>query len=292
MSKIQIEEIESLTTNTNLKVIPNGTGVLEVSGDTDGALQLDDVQVKAPPSSAAQDYTLTIPTANVTADKFVKVDSLTGSGSTAVGQLEYQSIATPSASPIDGVNFTSGTVPSARYSLGASNGGTVKLIQSVDLTGSTSTSQINFTSLEEDTHYRLIGKNVRISNTSLNFQFFDGMGNQIYNSIFYHGWYGNYNNHDSGQSTSYFNYYTQYNQNGMCFTADIVTGVNTAATYQQRAHMHIWGHSNTQKESRSEYYVTFNESLGQKRIYSLRMYPASGSFANDTKLLLYKIQES
>tara|TARA_B100000886_G_scaffold196474_1_gene135415 strand:- start:2193 stop:3068 length:876 start_codon:yes stop_codon:yes gene_type:complete len=291
MSKIQIEEIESLTTNTNLKVIPNGTGVLEVSGDTDGALQLDDVKVKAPPSSAAQDYTLTIPTANVTADKFIKVDSITGSGSTAVGQLEYESIATPSASPIDGVNFTSGTVPSARYSLGASNGGGVKLIQSVDLTG-TSTSAINFTSLDENAHYRLIGKSVRINNTSLNFHFFDGMGNQIYSSIFYHGWYGNYNNHNSGQSTSNFSYYTQYNQNGMCFTADIVTGVNTSATYQQRAHMHIWGHSNTQKESRSEYYVTFNESLGQKRIYGLSMYPASGSFDSDTKVMLYKIQES
>jgi len=291
MSKIQIEEIESLTTNTNLKVIPNGTGVLEVSGDTDGALLLDAVKVKAPPSSAAQDYTLTIPTTNVTADKFVKVDSITGSGSTAVGQLEYQSIATPSASPIDAVNFTSGTVPSARYSLGASNGGGVKLIQSVDLTGTT-TSAINFTSLEENTHYRLIGKSVRFNFNTLNFHFLDGMGNQIYNSIFYHGWYGNWNNHDSGQSTSTFNYYTQYNQYGMCFTADIVTGVNSSATYQQRAHMHIWGHSNTQKESRSEYYVTFNESLGQKRIYGLSMYPASGSFDSDTKVMLYKIQES
>lgn len=291
MSKIQIEEIESLTTNTNLKVIPNGTGVLEVSGDADGALQLDDVKVKAPPSSAAQDYTLTIPTTNVTADKFVKVDSITGSGSTAVGQLEYQSIATPSASPIDAVNFTSGTVPSARYSLGASNGGGVQLIQSVDLTG-TSTSTINFTSLEENTHYRLIGKNVRMSSTSLNFHFLNGMGNQIYSSIYYHGWYGNWNNHTSGQSNSHFNYYTQYSQNGMCFTADILTGVNTSATYQQQAHMHIWGHSHLYQESFSHYYVTFNESLGQQRIYGLVMGPASGTFNSNTQVLLYKIQES
>ena len=78
----------------------------------------------------------------------------------------------------------------------------------------------------------------------------------------------------------------------MCFTADIVTGTKSMATYQQQAHMHIWGHSNSQQESRAEYYVTFNENLGQKRIYGLSMYPASGSFDSDTKVMLYKIQES
>ena len=38
MSKIQIEQIDSLTTNGNLKVTPNGTGIVEVSGDDDLSL--------------------------------------------------------------------------------------------------------------------------------------------------------------------------------------------------------------------------------------------------------------
>ena len=129
MSKIQIEEVESLTTNGNLQITPNGTGVLKVSGDTDATLQLDDVKVKAPASSAAQDYTLTLPTNNIAADRYLEVDSITGSGSTAVGQSTFTSIATPSASPLNGANFTSGQVPAARYSIPGSSGAGFKLIQ-------------------------------------------------------------------------------------------------------------------------------------------------------------------
>ena len=77
MSKVIVDEIQTDTTNGNVRVIPNGTGALEVKGDgssNDGALQLNchanthGVKLKSPAHSAGQSYTtvsythLTLPT--------------------------------------------------------------------------------------------------------------------------------------------------------------------------------------------------------------------------------------
>ncbi len=47
------------------------------------------VKIASPAHSAGQSYTLTLPTGNVTADKFLKVASVSGSGTTATGQLSF-----------------------------------------------------------------------------------------------------------------------------------------------------------------------------------------------------------
>jgi len=70
---------------------------LQIKGDgsTDGTLQLNcrvnshGIKLASPPHSAGQSYTLTFPTGNVTADKFLKVASVSGSGTTGIGQLSF-----------------------------------------------------------------------------------------------------------------------------------------------------------------------------------------------------------
>ena len=70
---------------------------LQIKGDgtTAGALQLNceqnshGIKLQSPAHSSSQSYTLKFPTGNVTADKFLKVASVSGSGTTGVGQLSF-----------------------------------------------------------------------------------------------------------------------------------------------------------------------------------------------------------
>jgi len=48
--------------------------------------------LQSPPHSSGQSYTLKFPTGNVTADRFLKVDSVSGSGATGVGQLSFAEV--------------------------------------------------------------------------------------------------------------------------------------------------------------------------------------------------------
>ena len=87
-------------TVTNAKtnfVSTSSSAGLDIKGDgtTDGTLRLlcsqgtHGVKIASPAHSAGQSYTLTLPTGNVTADKFLKVASVSGSGTTATGQLSF-----------------------------------------------------------------------------------------------------------------------------------------------------------------------------------------------------------
>ena len=72
---------------------------LQIKGDgtTDGTLQLNcsqnshGIKLASPAHSAGQSYTLKFPTGNLTAGNVLKINSITGSGATAVGQLEAPS---------------------------------------------------------------------------------------------------------------------------------------------------------------------------------------------------------
>ena len=72
-----------------------GLEVKGTSGQTEGYLQLNcaenshGVKLKSPAHSAGQSYTLILPDNQIAADKVLKVKSISGSGATAVGQLEY-----------------------------------------------------------------------------------------------------------------------------------------------------------------------------------------------------------
>ena len=93
---VQAFEITTATTNGNIKLTANGTGFVEVKGNTNaGTIQLNcesnshGVKLQSPAHSAAQSYTLILPDNQVAASKFLKVKSISGSGATAIGQLEY-----------------------------------------------------------------------------------------------------------------------------------------------------------------------------------------------------------
>ena len=95
---VQAREINTSTSNGNIKLNPNGSGAVEVKGDgssNDGKLQLNcsqnshGVKLQSPAHSAGQSYTMILTDNQIAADKFLKVKSITGSGATAVGQLEY-----------------------------------------------------------------------------------------------------------------------------------------------------------------------------------------------------------
>ncbi len=94
---------DSTVTNakTNFASSSSSAG-LQIKGDgtssgTSGTLQLNcsqnshGVKIASPAHSAGQSYTLTLPTGNLTAGNVLKINSITGSGTTAVGQLEAPS---------------------------------------------------------------------------------------------------------------------------------------------------------------------------------------------------------
>mgnify|MGYP003327579338 CR=1 FL=1 len=87
-------------TVTNAKtdfVSTSSAAGLSIKGDgtTDGTLQLNcsqnshGVKISSPAHSAGQSYELILPTGNVTADKVLKVASVSGSGTTGIGQLSF-----------------------------------------------------------------------------------------------------------------------------------------------------------------------------------------------------------
>ena len=89
---------DSTVTNAKTNFVSTSSAAgLQIKGDgtTDGTLQLNcsqnshGVKIASPAHSAGQSYTLTLPTGNVTADKFLKVASVSGSGTTGIGQLSF-----------------------------------------------------------------------------------------------------------------------------------------------------------------------------------------------------------
>ncbi|MDB3885991.1 hypothetical protein N9308_03090 [Candidatus Pelagibacter sp.] len=85
--------------NGAITATPNGTGEVVVGGNTNpGTLVLNcesnshGIKLQSPAHSSGQSYTLKFPTGNVTADRFLKVASVSGSGTTGVGQLSFSEV--------------------------------------------------------------------------------------------------------------------------------------------------------------------------------------------------------
>ena len=85
--------------NGAITATPNGTGTVVVGGNTNpGTLVLNcesnshGIKLQSPAHSSSQSYTIKFPTGNITADRFLKVESVTGSGTTGVGQLSFAEV--------------------------------------------------------------------------------------------------------------------------------------------------------------------------------------------------------
>jgi len=131
---VQANEINTSTTNGNIKLNPNGTGVVEIKGDgssADGTLQLNcsqnshGVKIKSPAHSAGASYTLTLPV-NVVNGQFLKTDTN--------GVLSWAAV---DLTALSASNLTSGTVPDARFpaTLPAASGTNLTNLPSGNLTG-------------------------------------------------------------------------------------------------------------------------------------------------------------
>ena len=96
---VQASEIVTSTTNGNIKLTPDGTGFLEIKGNTNpGTLQLNcennshGVKIKGPAHSAAASYTLTLPDTDGSANEFLKTDgsgNLSWGDTTSTGDFKY-----------------------------------------------------------------------------------------------------------------------------------------------------------------------------------------------------------
>tara|TARA_B100001564_G_C20662163_1_gene682082 strand:- start:203 stop:1117 length:915 start_codon:yes stop_codon:yes gene_type:complete len=241
MSKIKVNEIES--SSSNVKLSPKGTGLVKVkaAGGADGTLQLTSgggthaVKIKSPPHSAGQSHTMILPDNNAVVDGHLHVKSVTGSGATAVGQLEFKTFATVDTSNMATSSFTTGQVPSSALPAQTpSQGAALKLISNSVVTGS-AVDYIEFTGLAENNHYFIVGKKL-IPSTTLNnpyLNFRDQYGNVL--AIHYREDYG-YST--SGTNTTYYNrnqIYLEYkdkstywtNQTGV-FMMDLSIGTTNA----------------------------------------------------------------
>ena len=91
--------VDSAITKNKLNLISESSSAgLTVKGDgssVEGSIVLNcaanshGVKISSPAHSAGQSYELILPTGNVTADKFLKVASVSGSGATGIGQLSF-----------------------------------------------------------------------------------------------------------------------------------------------------------------------------------------------------------
>ncbi len=131
---VQANEINTSTTNGNIKLNPNGTGVVEIKGDgssADGTLQLNcsqnshGVKIKSPAHSAGASYTLTLPV-NVVNGQFLKTDTN--------GVLSWAAV---DLTALSASNLTSGTVPDARFpaTLPAASAANLTSIPAANITG-------------------------------------------------------------------------------------------------------------------------------------------------------------
>jgi len=108
--------VDSAITKGKLDLIStSGSPGLTVKGDgssENGTIQLNcsqnshGVKISSPAHSAGQSYELILPTGNVTADKFLKVASVSGSGTTGIGQLSF---ADAGGGSLVHINTSSGT---------------------------------------------------------------------------------------------------------------------------------------------------------------------------------------
>jgi len=139
---VQATEINTTTSNGNIKLNPNGTGCVEAMGDgttsgTTGAIQLNcsnnnhGVKIQSPAHSAGATYTLTLPTATGAANSLI-----TTNGSGVLSFTNNPTLTTPVVTTLDMAGAIQELVYTANvtgtYTLSAGNG----TIQNITLTGS------------------------------------------------------------------------------------------------------------------------------------------------------------
>ena len=109
---------DATVTNAKTNFVSTSSAAgLSIKGDgtTDGTVQLNcsqnshGVKIASPAHSAGQSYTIKLPTENIAADKIMKVASITGSGTSAVGQMSFVDEPSGGMTLLNSTTISSGT---------------------------------------------------------------------------------------------------------------------------------------------------------------------------------------
>ena len=312
MSKLNVNELEANGTNSNLKVVSKDTtGTCEITGaDNDGTLQLNcsaqshGVKLKAPADSAGQNYTLALPDNQIAANKLLKIKSITGSGTTAEGQLEFVDTPPTAYTNLDAANITSGTLSSSRLAgFAPSNGASLQLISHQQLTSGQTAATIDFTGLEDNAVYFIKAKDVKLShntNTGIYVKFLDSTGS-----------------HTAGVGANYQTVTVDKigHDNSIVYNHSVNYGVMARERWGQTnrfrfngylmvsaGYVFYWSEGMSTDRVNSDVYaygqpfrMTMNlrSNLGNYRVHGIRFEAPSGiaTFADPTEISLYKYAE-
>ena len=299
MSKLNVNEIEANSTNTNVKVVPKGANATcEIKGTDDATLQLNcsaqshGVKLKAPNSTAAQNYTMILPDNQIAASKLFKVKSTTGTGASAVGQLEFADQPSQDITSLSASNLTSGTIPPARMpTVPASTGTSLELVN-IYTTGPAAVSYMTIFINDQNAVYKLIGRNIQLSSASTFEMFFQNLnGNNITSNI---EWTRSYHNNTSTSGAVYLqnsNYYVMplstYSESSYSFIADFCP--KAGQTFMM---MEGYSPGTSGVGARHQQWITmYNSAQGINRI-KFAPATASATIQANSQFLLYKYRES
>lgn len=299
MAKLNVNEVEANGTNSNVKVVAKGAnGACEVKGGSnDAILQLNcsaqshGVKLQSPNDAAGQNYTMILPDNQIAANKFLKVKNISGSGVTAVGQLEYADAPTTTVTNMDASNLTSGTLPGARFSaLSATDGAGLVLISKSTVSTDNTITTIDF-DLEDNSLYRLVGKNITLSanNDHIKFEWLDSNNQAQTNIINSNYRYGSPYKYSETES-----YVIPWdNQSYMGTRFSFVATISTKAYFN---YMILNHYSPGHRYNYCDSYSMFDHEATDgttKSINKIRLTTNNSNYyQSDTQLVLYKYNES
>ena len=281
MSKIKVDEVEA--NSANIKLASKGTGLVKVqgAGGDDGTLKLSagthGVKIKSPNHSSGQSYSLILPDNNIEANKYLKVKNVSGSGSNEVAELEFASVALPN---LNANNIDSGTLSDDRIpNFTGSQGASLKLVDKATVT--TNVANIQFTGIEDDTMYKIIGKHAyNSSNNLIQMDLQDSNSSAL--GVYYNRWYTNNPTHSSLHD------YRQAAYAISIYTSAFVIDFSNAV---DNSWLLGWGISaGLSIPMKNEFYATLQSTT--ERVHNIKFSVGASDFTSPTQILLYKYLES
>ena len=254
---------------TNFVTTSSAAG-LQIKGDgtTAGALQMNceqnshGIKLQSPPHSANQSYTLKFPSGNVTAGKFLKVDSVSGSGTTGVGTLTF-----------------------------ADAGGGLTLLSTTSVTSASSVQVGTFSSTYTSYKIILAGLSPNSNDQDLYFRFIKADGSEDSSNDYrtsIGGHRGSTYTSEGSESTSAAKFgRNAHNDTGTIACEMLVTNP------QQSIRTSVVGVSNKRFSANAYAYVeTFGCWInGSTSHTAIKFYPGSGNWNASGKIMVYGLKE-
>ena len=289
MSKLNVDQIEANGTNSNVKVVGKGVGgACEIKGATnDGTLQLNcsaqshGVKLKAPSDSAGQNYTMILPDNQIATNKLLKVKSVTGSGESAVGQLEFADEPNVDLTTLNASNITTGTIPSDRFpsDIDADKGSVFQFV--AKSTTNATHSFIQF-SLDGTSIYKIIGKDIRMNNNGPMLISFPSLGSLYYRTEYSNqaGGYSHVRTTENGVTYATLYYDQSGTQPSSMYNFSAEVGTDAEYVY-----VYLRGFG---QEAVPTYTKTYAFARTASDLTNIRFQVDGSTFAANSEFLLYK----